>query len=405
MADLPPEVDVAIVGAGPAGLAAAAELCRLGAGRVLIIERETEAGGVPRFCGHSPYGLREFGRPMLGPAYARALVARAEAAGAQIATGVTVTALHDGPHLTVTSDAGRGEVAARLVLLTTGIRETTRAGRMIGGTKPGGVLTTGGVQGLVYGAGLRPFRRPVILGTELVAFSAILTCRHAGIRPVAMVEPGARITARHPAGLLPRLLGIPLHLGADLVAIEGRERVEAVVLRSGGTERRLEADGVIVTGRFRPEATLSRERGLAYDPATGGPEVDEFGRTSDPAIFAAGNLLRPVETAGWCWDEGRAVARAMARAMAGALPPPAARRVARAGALAWVVPQRVAGGGSPALDTLQVRAARAASGRLSLSIGGHETAARLLRALPERRMLLPLPTGKGPPEVRLEAEP
>jgi hypothetical protein len=70
-----------------------------------------------------------------------------------------------------------------------------------------------------------------------------------------------------------------------------------------------------------------------------------------------------------------------------------------------VVPQRVAGGGSPALDTLQVRAARAASGRLSLSIGGHETAARLLRALPERRMLLPLPTGKGPPEVRLEAEP
>ncbi|MEE4120733.1 MAG: NAD(P)-binding protein, partial [Paracoccaceae bacterium] len=84
MADLPPEVDVAIVGAGPAGLAAAAELCRLRAGRVLVVERDAEAGGVPRLCGHSPYGLREFGRPMLGPGYARALVARAAAAGAQI---------------------------------------------------------------------------------------------------------------------------------------------------------------------------------------------------------------------------------------------------------------------------------------------------------------------------------
>lgn len=405
MADLPREADVVIVGAGPAGLSAATELRRTGVGRVLVLDRDAEPGGVPRHCGHSPYGLREFSRPMLGPSYARALVAQAQAAGTEIISGTTVTALREGPHLSVTSNEGTGEIAARLVLLATGIRETSRAGRLIGGTKPGGVMTTGALQGFVYGAGSRPFRRPVILGTELVAFSAILTCRHAGMRPVAMIEAGVRITARRPAHLLPRLLGIPLLLDTELVAVEGRDRVEAVLLRSSAGETRVETDGVIVTGRFRPEATLVRESHLTFDPATGGPEIDEYGRTSDPAIFAAGNLLRPVETAGWCWQEGRAVARAMTRALEGRLPAPATRRMALSGELAWTVPQRIAGGDAPALDRLQLRAARAGQGRLSLRADGHEIAGRTLAALPERRLLLPLPSASCEAEVALEPLP
>ena len=96
MADLPDHVDVAIVGGGPAGLAAAAELRHLGIASVLLLERDGEAGGVPRFCGHSPFGLREFRRPMRGPAYADALRDAAINAGALIRTGTTVTALGPG---------------------------------------------------------------------------------------------------------------------------------------------------------------------------------------------------------------------------------------------------------------------------------------------------------------------
>jgi thioredoxin reductase len=402
VSDLPAEADIVIVGAGPAGLSAATELRRLGAGRVLVLERDIAAGGVPRFCGHSPYGLREFRRPMFGAAYARALVRRARNAGAEIRIGVTVSALHEGGRLSVSSDAGARDITARLVLLATGVRETSRAGRLIGGSKPGGVMTTGALQGLVYGAGMRPFRRPVIFGSELVAFSAILTCRHAGIRPVALVEPQARITARHPADLLPRLLGIPLRLGTELEAIEGRERVEAVVVRSDRGVEWIETDGVIVTGRFRPEAALVRASHLAFDAATGGPEIDEYGRTSDPAVFAAGNLLRPVETAGWCWEEGRAVARVMVRALSGDLPPPTTRRLDLAGDIAWAVPQRIAGGDRPAYDRLQVRAAKAVRGRLALNADGHEIAGRSLSALPERRLVLPLPPATAAASVALE---
>lgn len=393
MADVPRVAEVVIVGAGPAGLAAAAELARSGVGPVLVLDRESDAGGIPRHCAHSPYGMREFHRLMRGPAYAARLVRDAREAGAQVLTGVTVTSLHSGPRLSVTSDAGMGEIAASQVLLATGARETSRASRLIGGTKPGGVISTGALQGLVHLDGLRPFRRPVVLGTELVAFSALLTCRQAGIRPVAMIEPGPRPLARWPAPLLPRLLGVPLLSRTEIIAILGRDQVEAVLLRSPKGERRLDADGVVVTGLFRPESALLPDSHLATDLGTGGPEVDEYGRCSDPSFFAAGNLLRPVETAGQCWSEGRAVAAAMIRARAGELPKGPGRSIGAEGdALAWIMPQRLSGDGrSAALPMLQLRMRRAARGRLFLTAGGQEVAGRSAAFLPERRLSLPLP--------------
>lgn len=405
MPDAAPDADVVIVGGGPAGLATATELRRNRIGRVIVLEREAQAGGVPRHCGHSPFGMREFGRPMTGPAYARALVARAIRAGVEIRTGTTATAILDGPSIETSSDAGKSRLTARFVLVATGIRESTRAARLIGGTKPAGVMTTGALQGLVHGAGMRPFRRPVILGTELVAFSAILTCRHAGIRPVAMIDSGDRVTARFPAAMLPKMLGIPLHLSTDLVAIEGIEHTEAVIVRQNGKEHRIATDGVIVTGRFRPEAALLRQAGIRIDPRTGGPEIDEFGRTSHPVVFAAGNILRPVETAGWCWEEGRRVARAITAAMRGEIAHRHGVPVTISGALGYAVPQRIAGGGTPAHNRFQLRAAEAVRGRLSVTADGHEIAGRSARMLPERRLLLPLPPANGAPGVALVADP
>lgn len=402
MPELPAHAAVVVVGAGPAGLAAAALLAGQGVD-VLVLEREAEAGGIPRHCAHSPYGLREWGRLLTGPAHARRLTRAAQEAGARILTGVTVTALLPGPRLAVTSDAGPAGIGADQVLLATGAREASRAARLIGGTKPGGVLNTGALQGLVHLDGLRPFRRPVVVGTELVAFSALLTCRAAGIRPVAMIEEGPRPVARRPAALLPRLMGVPLLLSTVLAAIEGRDHVEAVLLRGPGGERRVETDGVILTGRFRPEAALIRASHLRWDPRAGGPEVDEYGRCSDPAFFAAGNLLRTVETAGHCWSEGRAVARAILAARAGRLPPGPGRPVRlEGGALAWVVPQRLAGEADAALAALQIGLARPARGRLVLRAAGAERAVREGRLLPERRMRLPLPPAGLEATVALE---
>jgi thioredoxin reductase len=409
---LPEMTDVVIIGGGPAGLAAATRL-RAEGHSVLVLEREAEAGGIPRHCGHYPFGMREFQRLLRGPDYAARLRAQARAAGAQIATRTTVTALHPGPRLSVTTPDGLCEIGARRVLLATGLRESSRAARGIGGTKPGGVLSTGALQQLVYlpqSHGLpHPFRHPVILGSEMVAFSALLTCRHVGIRPVAMIEPDTRVTARWPAPLLPRALGVPLHLETALAAIHGRHQVEAVTLRHRGAERTLPCDGVIVSGQFRPEASLIRASHLRFDPASGGPEVDQYGRCSDPQYFAAGNLLHPVETAGWCWAEGRRVAAALAASLSGALPDaPVAHHFRAAGALAYVVPQRrvpVVPGVPEALPP-QLRATKVTRGRLVLRQAGDEIAAQAMIARPERRLHLKsgLLAAVGPGDIDLALE-
>ena len=83
---------VLIIGAGPAGLGAAAVLAQAGV-KVTVLERLGEAGGVPRLCGHSPFGLREFHRVMGGQSYAARLLQAATSAGATVLLNHSVTAI------------------------------------------------------------------------------------------------------------------------------------------------------------------------------------------------------------------------------------------------------------------------------------------------------------------------
>ena len=396
------EPEVIIVGGGPAGLAAATVLARAGR-RVTVLEREAQAGGIPRHCGHRTFGLREFHRLLSGPAHAARLRQAAMAAGADIRTGTTVTALLPDGIVETTSDSGPARLAARVVLLATGLREASRAARLIGGDKPGGILSTAALQGIIYLNGQRPFRRPVILGSELVAFSALLTCRHAGIRPAAMIEPAARITARAPAVWLARAMGVPIRLNSDCIAIHGRDRVERVTVAGPDGPEDLVTDGVIVSGTFRPDAALLHGSHLEVDPASGGPVIDRWGRLSDPAYFAAGNLLRGVETAGWCWAEGQRTARAILAALQGRLPGPGGQRVDLAHpALKLAVPQIIgAAGPDAAHDRIQFRLSRPARGLVQLQQDGRVLSFARIDGLPERRLSLPLPVLPGSGQLTL----
>lgn len=386
--------DVAVVGGGPAGLAAATALKRRGVEQVVVIEREEDAGGIPRHCGHPPFGMREFHRVMTGPSYARALVEEACRAGVEIRTGTSVLALGEGGALDVVSAVkGPYGLVARRVVLATGARESSRAARLVSGERPLGILNTGALQAMVYLKHRVPFRRPVIVGTELVAFSALLTCRNAGIRPVAMIEAGERPTARWPSAALARLLGVKLHCRTSLIAIDGASRVERIRVRDGGGRSgTIDCDGVLFTGGFQPEATLVRMGHLAFDTRSGGPAVDQFGRCSDPAYFAAGNLLRPVETAGWSWREGADTAAWIADDLAGRLP--RATNIVSVGLdtpVKFAVPQRL----SLPLDDrgmrhIQLRVDRPVRGTLVISEGQRILWSRRVDTRPERRLLIPV---------------
>jgi thioredoxin reductase len=383
------EPEVAIIGAGPAGLAVAMALRSRGIHRIVVFEREASAGGAPRHCGHTTFGLREFKRLLSGPAYVRRLLAYAKSI--EIRTGVTVSAISDAGDLQLSTRDGAEACRPGRVILATGIREASRSARLISGERPWGVMSTGMLQQLVYLARRRPFERPVILGTELVSFSALLTLRHAGIRPVAMIEPGHRITARRPVDLLARLaFGVPIRYRTEIAEIHGSSRVEAVTLeRLDGRRERIECGGVVVTGEFVPEAALIRASHLTMDSGSGGPLVDQHWRCSDPRFSAAGNLLRPVESAGWAYREGWAAGLAIAQDLRGLLPRPERHIPVRATEpIRFVTPGRIAVPDRP-LGPLQlkVRMARPAVGRLHLLVDGrcHWTSRRMT-ALPERRI-------------------
>lgn len=391
---------VAIVGGGTAGLALATELKQLGIDDLIIIEREDAAGGVPRHCGHYPFGVREFRKLQKGPAYAQSLIDAARQANVRIVTGTTVSALHPGARLSLSDKNRQYQLQAERVVLCTGTREATRAQRFIGGERPQGVLPTGALQSMVYLQKQKPFLRPVILGTELVSLSAIMTCRHMGIRPVAMLEENARITAPRYMRPYPFLKGIPVHLNASDIHIEGRQQVEAVRFTDQrGVQQRLATDGVIVSGQFQPESALLRGSHLAIDPATGGPVIDQYYRSSDPSFFCTGNVLRPVETSAWCWQEGRQTAQIIADELRAGSPDAAHHSVTIAldnPNLKLVLPQRLSppfsskADGDKAMQHAQLRLRRPVKGQLVFSSGDKMLWSASLDSVPERRILAPL---------------
>lgn len=346
---LPLEPAAAVVGAGPAGLAAAEVLARRGTGPVLVIERDDAPGGLPRFCGHPGFGWAFTRRIESGPAFARRMATRAEAAGARILCCTTVIALEPGPALRIVGPGtGPVRLTPRAVVLATGIRERPRGARLVPGTRPErGVYTTGQLQQM-ESRGVAPAGRTlVVVGSEHVAFSALLTAGRLGLRVVAMVEPGARVLSHTAAGWAARLFGVPVLTRTRIAEIEGRGSgcVDAVIVEGPDGRRRIPCEGVVFTGDWVPEAMLAREADLEWDERSAGPVIDQAMRTSLPGVFAAGNMLRGVETSGIATREGARAGAYAAAWLGGEFGPwRPGPRIALAPEFRYLVPQRWSSG-------------------------------------------------------------
>ncbi|UGQ11355.1 NAD(P)/FAD-dependent oxidoreductase [Yinghuangia sp. ASG 101] len=332
---------VLIIGAGPSGLRAAAEIAPRITGEVLVLERESAAGGIPRHSDHLGYGIRDLGKFISGPKYAAILRERAEAAGARIVTNAMVTDWAGPRSVNVTMPAGRVRVDAQVVVLATGARERPRPARRIPGDRGQGVYTTGQLQNIVHLKHGTVGRKAVVVGAELVSWSAVLTLRHAGCATVLMTteypKPDAYAFFSAPGKVA---FGTKVATRTRVAGIFGKPTVEGVEIENLDTGRRtrVACDTVILTGDWIPDNELARAAGIDIVPGSKSPVVDAALRTDKEGVFAIGNLLHPVDTADVAALDGAAVADHVVAHLAGQRPEGTSLPLTAEAPFRWVAP-------------------------------------------------------------------
>ena len=320
--------DVAVIGGGAAGIAAAASAAREGA-RVLMIDREDLQGGILKQCIHNGFGLHRFGEELTGPEYASRELACLDGLPVNVVHEASVLSIANADEgatrdvrVTFASPRGERTVDVGAAVIATGSRERGAGALNTPGTRPAGVFSAGAAQNFMNLQGCLPGREVVILGSGDIGLIMARRMTFAGAHVIGVFEIN-----RQPSGLRRNIVqclddfGIPLYTGQTVTGIEGAGRLEAVTVSKvdpdtyapiPGTERRIPCDTLLLSVGLIPENTLAQEAGIAMDPVTGGAVVDDALQTSMPGVYACGNALHVHDLVDFVSDEGDRAGRSAA---------------------------------------------------------------------------------------------
>ena len=320
------EYDLVVIGGGPAGLAAAEEAKKNGAGSVLIIERDKELGGILNQCIHSGFGLHVFKEQLTGPEYAERFIDRLTGTGIDVMTDTMV--LNISPDKTVFAmNAEKGYMAIRAgaVILAMGCRERTRGAIAIPGDRPSGIFTAGTAQRYINIEGYMVGKKVLILGSGDIGLimARRMTLEGAEVKAVVELMPYSNGLKRNISQCLDDY-NIPLYLSHTVTDIKSENnRLSKVVVSEvngfdpiPGTEMEFDVDTLLLSVGLIPENELSKSAGVEIDPRTSGAVVSEDMMTSVDGIFACGNVLHVHDLVDFVTNEAEKAGRAAAAYLA-----------------------------------------------------------------------------------------
>ena len=295
------KTEIAIIGGGPAGLAAAVAARKAGVEDILIIERDNELGGILNQCIHNGFGLHTFKEELTGPEYAQRYIRKVEELQIPYMLHTIVVDIGEDKVITVMNkERGMFRIEAKAVILAMGCRERSRGALNIPGFRPAGIYSAGTAQRYVNMEGRMPGRKVVILGSGDIGLimARRMTLEGAQVQVVAELMPYSGGLKRNIVQCLDDY-NIPLKLSHTVVDIKGKKRVEGVTLARvdenrrpiPGTEEHYTCDTLLLSCGLIPENEISSSLGVEMSPVTSGPLVNECLETNVDGVFACGNVL------------------------------------------------------------------------------------------------------------------
>ena len=343
--------DLIIIGAGPAGLAAACSAYENGVRDILLIERDRALGGILNQCIHNGFGLQRFGEELTGPEYAGRYIEMLKSTSVEVCSDTMVLELKkDRTVCAVNGEKGYFEVRGKAVILAMGCRERTRGAISIPGKRPAGVFTAGAAQRFLNIEGFLCGKRVVILGSGDIGLISARRMTLEGAKVLACVElmPYSSGLQRNIVQCLEDF-DIPLYLSHTVTKIHGDRRVTGVTVQKvdeqknpiPGTEMDFECDTLLLSVGLIPENELTKGAGIRIDPRTNGPEVYDNLETSAEGIFACGNVVHVHDLVDYVSEESARAGAGAARRIAGNLPEASGISVEAGNAVSYVVPQHI----------------------------------------------------------------
>lgn len=343
--------DLAVVGGGPAGMAAALKAREEGIEKIIILERADTLGGILEQCIHTGFGLHYFGEELSGPEYAGRFIKKVSETDIDVKVDTMVLDISDDNVVTACNkEDGLLTIKAKAIVLAMGCRERPRGALSITGCRASGIMTAGTAQKYVNIDGYMPGKTVVILGSGDIGLimARRMTLEGAKVKAVCELMPYSGGLTRNIVQCLEDF-DIPLRLSCTVVSTHGKDRLEGVTVANvdehlkpiPGTEEYIPCDTLMLSVGLIPENELSKNAGIELDRVTNGPSVDEYRETLHKGVFACGNVLQVHDLVDYVTEESQIAGEGAAKFIKGEKKSGDYINTQGTNGVRYIVPQRI----------------------------------------------------------------